>query len=113
MSEDELVSLDELRKRGQVIEHTTPNNVIENISCEKCGCNFSCTSDYRWHRKVGCGPKNHSKECWKKSKNGTCEWILAEKVPHIITAIREGHSALGLYTYWIYGDGKFVARRTL
>ena len=44
-----LVSLETLRSCGQVVEHSTPGNIVRNMTCSVCGGYYTCTSDFKLH----------------------------------------------------------------
>ena len=121
---EDLLTIEELRARGQVIEHKgLPGNIIypESTKCKWCKAYFSCSADMNSHiRAYGNHP--HDKEDfeklghyhWTRSKYGEgVDVALAEKDPTLARAIRQnGEISLAQYTYSLSNDGKWLKRRT-
>ncbi len=128
MVEEEVkcVSLETLRFFGQVIEHSTLGNKIQDMTCPVCGGCYTCTSDFKlhltgeFHKKAVSNPKNLSsgkltpndidRLPWKVFRSGKGWWIYSEEAPYLRDSIRNGHNIIGNYKYYIYGNNKCIGR---
>ena len=126
VEEVKLVSLETLRSCGQVIEHSTPGNIARDMTCSVCDGHYTCTSDFKlhftgeFHKKAVSNPKNRSagklspndldRLPWVAFRSGNGWWIYSEEAPYLRDSIRNGHSIIGNYKYYQYGNNKCVGR---
>ena len=124
--EVEFVSLETLRSKSQVIEHSTPGNIVRNMTCSVCDGHYTCTSDFKlhltgeFHKKAVSNPKNRSagklspndldRLPWKVFRSGKGWWIYSEEAPYLQEFIRNGHNIIGKYNYYLYGGNKCIGR---
>lgn len=107
----EQISIEELRARGQVIEHPrTPGNILfpgSGKPCPNCKkCFFSSSADLEAHRKVCDGG-------WKKSKFKDNEEVRpSEEDPQLTLACKQnGKVEMNGHTYGLNTTGKWLKRR--
>jgi len=109
------LTIQELRERGQVTEHPLPKGYkIVPCRCE-CGTQFENTYDFALHKRCCKGRKVGLPELdelpWKPFKTGNGDWIFSDRSTLLRDYIKQGHSIIGGYRYWLYGNNKFIGRR--
>jgi hypothetical protein len=118
----EYVTMDELRRRGQVTEHPLPpGHKIVPCYCGNCGAHFENTYDFELHKR-GCKSKPKTDQLtpaaldtlpWKPFRKGNGEWIFSNQATLLLEAITSGNTRFGNYHYWTYGDNRFIARKKI
>lgn len=97
---------DQLEACGQLKTFTTPENVTRDIQCPKCGGYFVCTYDFNMHKLVhGLG-----KLPWVEFKSGNGWWIYSDDAPYLREYVQNGHTIIGKYKYYLYGNNKCIGR---
>ena len=126
-TEIELISLEELRKRGQVIDYPNPRGFVmypekEGRKCNWCKTCFHNNIDMNLHLKAY-GKYPHDEEeleklhriRWKPSDYDDGDICHVDKIkaldPQLAHAIEIGSVNLGNYTYSLSQNEKWVKRR--
>ena len=125
---EELVTIEELRMRGQVIDHPSPRGFVmflepEGKKCNWCKACFHNNIDMNSHLEAY-GNYPHDEEeleklkrvRWKPSSYGDdCDICHVDKVkaldPQLAHAIEISSVSLGNYTYTLSQNGQWIKRR--
>ena len=122
---EELITIEELRKRGQVIDYPNPRgNTIfsEPHKCHWCKSYFHCSNDMNSHLETY-GKYPHDEEeleklkriRWKPSDYDDGDICHVDKVkaldPQLARAIETVSVSLGNYTYSLSQNGQWIKRR--
>lgn len=110
--EPELVSMDELRARGQVTEHLTAGNELYHglgRPCPRCKSFFCSSHDFNAHQVV-CDDAD-----WKKSEFDDSYFCHVSKKPELVHAciVNGGVARNALYEYILSKNRQWLKRKKI